>query len=39
MEVQLQTFFILTLDGVLSFMTWLLHPQGKSLRYLLKRKL
>jgi len=38
MEVQLHTFLILTLDGVLSFMTWPLHPQGKSLHYLLKRR-
>jgi len=35
MEVELHTFLILTLNGVLSFMTWLLHPQGKaSITYL-----
>jgi hypothetical protein len=30
MEIQLHTFLILTLDGVLSFMTWLLHPREKA---------
>jgi len=38
-EVQLHTLLILTLDGVLSFMTSLLHPQGRSLHYLFKRRL